>query len=71
MFHILVIDDDKSTRLFLRAMLESNGYSVTTVTNGNEALEMIKKYDDADKVKPFVNGVLNAVLKAKREGGEG
>ena len=37
----------------------------------NEALEMIKKYDDADKVKPFVNGVLNAVLKAKKEGGEG
>jgi transcription termination factor NusB len=32
---------------------------------------MIKKYDDADKVKPFVNGVLNAVLKAKKEGGEG
>jgi N utilization substance protein B len=37
----------------------------------NEALELIKKYDDADKVKPFVNGVLNAVLKEKNEGGEG
>lgn len=37
----------------------------------NEALEMIKKYDDAEKVKPFVNGVLNAVLKEKIEGGEG
>ena len=33
--------------------------------------ELIKKYDDADKVKPFVNGVLNAVLKEKNEGGEG
>ncbi len=36
----------------------------------NEALELIKKYDDADKVKPFVNGVLNAVLKEKEAGGE-
>ncbi len=36
----------------------------------NEALELIKKYDDADKVKPFVNGVLNAVLKEKLAGGE-
>lgn len=36
----------------------------------NEALELIKKYDDADKVKPFVNGVLNAALKDKAAGGE-
>ena len=37
----------------------------------NEAIELIKKYDDADKVRPFVNGVLNAVYKDKRAGGEG
>lgn len=37
----------------------------------NEALELIKKYDDADKLKSFVNGVLNAVLKEKNERGEG
>lgn len=36
----------------------------------NEALELVKKYDDADKVKAFVNGVLNAVLKEKSSGGE-
>lgn len=36
----------------------------------NEALELVKKYDDADKVKAFVNGVLNAVLKEKAAGGE-
>ena len=28
----------------------------------NEALELVKTYDDADKVKPFVNGILNAVM---------
>jgi len=37
----------------------------------NEAIELIKKYDDADKVRPFVNGVLNAVYKEKNSGGEG
>lgn len=37
----------------------------------NEAIELIKKYDDADKVRPFVNGVLNAVYKEKSAGGEG
>ena len=36
----------------------------------NEAIELIKKYDDSDKVRPFVNGVLNAVLKEKSAGGE-
>ena len=35
----------------------------------NEAIELIKKYDDSDKVRPFVNGVLNAALKEKLAGG--
>ena len=38
MFHILVADDDKNTRLLFKAVLESAGYTVTTVTNGEEAL---------------------------------
>ena len=33
----------------------------------NEALEIVKEYDDAAKVKGFVNGILNAVLKEKNE----
>ena len=36
----------------------------------NEAIELVKKYDDSEKVRPFVNGVLNAVLKDKSAGGE-
>lgn len=36
----------------------------------NEAIELIKKYDDGDKVRPFVNGVLNSVLKEKTAGGD-
>ena len=29
MFHILVVDDDKNTRLFLTALLEDAGYTVS------------------------------------------
>jgi DNA-binding response OmpR family regulator len=38
MFHILVVDDDKNTRLFLQAVLENAGFTVTTAANGEEAL---------------------------------
>lgn len=40
MFHILVVDDDKNTRLFLRAVLEEAGYTVSTARNGEEALTL-------------------------------
>lgn len=43
MFHILVVDDDKNTRRLLRAILESDGYSVTTACNGAEALEVMDR----------------------------
>ena len=43
MFHILVVDDDKNTRLFLGAVLEEAGYTVTTASNGAEALEMMDR----------------------------
>ena len=43
MFHIVVIDDDNSTRLFLRTVLESNGYTVTTAINGTDALNIMGK----------------------------
>lgn len=38
MFHILVVDDDKNTRLLLRAVLENEKYTVSTAENGTEAL---------------------------------
>ena len=43
MFHILVVDDDKNTRRLLRAILESDGYSVSAVCNGAEALEVLDR----------------------------
>ena len=43
MFHILVVDDDRSTRLFMRALLEAERYSVSLAQNGVEALEVLEK----------------------------
>ncbi len=41
MFHILVVDDDKNTRLLLRAVLETEGYTVYAAANGEEALTVM------------------------------
>ncbi len=38
MFHILVVDDDKNTRLYFQAILENAGYTVSAAQNGEEAL---------------------------------
>ena len=42
MKQILVVDDEKNMREVLRILLEDNGYSVVTATNGNEALKKLK-----------------------------
>lgn len=41
MFRILVADDDHSTRLYLKTVLESEKYTVFTAANGEEALDII------------------------------
>ncbi|MBQ7346967.1 MAG: response regulator transcription factor [Clostridia bacterium] len=41
MFHILVVDDDKNTRLLLNAVLEQAGYTVTCAVNGEDALNVM------------------------------
>jgi DNA-binding response OmpR family regulator len=43
MFHILVVDDDKNTRMFLSAVLENAGYTVYTANDGIEALSLMDK----------------------------
>lgn len=42
MFHILVVDDDRSTRLFMRALLEAERYAVSLAADGEEALEVME-----------------------------
>ena len=43
MFHIMVVDDDKSTRLYMKALLTQAHYTVTLAENGQEALEVMEK----------------------------
>ena len=43
MFNVLVVDDDKNTRLFLKAVLEDAGYKVITAENGIDALNKMDK----------------------------
>lgn len=43
MFHILVVDDDKNTRLLFKAILESENYIVFVASNGVEAMEIMDK----------------------------
>ena len=43
MFNILVVDDDKNTRLFLKSVLERANYSVFTSECGEDALEVIDR----------------------------
>ena len=38
---VLVVDDEKSVRRFLRASLSSNGYTVFEAVNGREALDSV------------------------------
>ena len=43
MFHILVVDDDKNTRMYFRAVLENSGYTVISAKNGEDALSLMEK----------------------------
>ena len=71
MFHILVADDDKHTRRLLRALLEKDGYTVSTAEDGQQALERL----DAEHVDLIVLDVMMpkldgyAFTRALREAG--
>ncbi len=60
MFHILVADDDKNIRLYLEAVLVSNGYTVSLAENGARALEIMdREHIDlviVDVMMPEING---------------
>ena len=43
MFHILAVDDDKNTRLYISAVLEGAGYIVSSASDGREALSIMDK----------------------------
>ena len=43
MFQILVVDDDRNTRLLLRAVLQTENYTVFTAENGEDALQVMDR----------------------------
>ena len=57
---VLVVDDDPDLREFLRLMLTSMGFAVTSAANGQEALEVMEGYDPElillDMKMPVMNG---------------
>ena len=63
MFHILIVDDDKNTRVFFKARLEDAGYTVFTAENGEEALSLL---DKLKKIRAELNA-LEASIKATGE----
>ncbi len=47
-FRVLIVDDEKTVRRFLKATLHSQGYQIFEATNGNEALEAsVSSHPDA------------------------
>ena len=42
MFQLLIVDDDKNTRRFLRAVLTHAGYKVLTADCAREALDIME-----------------------------
>jgi two-component system, chemotaxis family, chemotaxis protein CheY len=57
---ILVVDDDPDLREFLRLMLTSMGFEVTSAANGQEALDVMKGHCPdlilLDMKMPVMNG---------------
>lgn len=60
MFKILVVDDDKNTRKYFKAVLEADNYTVFACENGSEALEIMdREYIDLivlDVMMPVMDG---------------
>ncbi|MBQ9468754.1 MAG: response regulator transcription factor [Clostridia bacterium] len=60
MFRIMVVDDDKHTRQYIKAVLENERYTVCTAENGSDALERLDhEYVDLivlDVMMPVMDG---------------
>ena len=58
MFHILVVDDEKNTRLYIKTVLEADGYLVSTAEDGEKALSVLEK----EKIDLVVLDVMMPVM---------
>ncbi|MEA5506661.1 SpoIIE family protein phosphatase [Halotia wernerae UHCC 0503] len=61
MFKILVIDDDISIQIFLKRLLEKQGYLVVTANDGDEGIAQVMAWSPAliicDWIMPGLNGL--------------
>jgi two-component system chemotaxis response regulator CheY len=57
---VLIVDDDPNIIGFVKLLLESEGYSVATAGNGQEALDVVKRHQPhvvlLDMVMPIMDG---------------
>lgn len=69
--HILVVDDSEEIRFLLQTMLETQGYRVTTASDGSRALDVLTEEHFhlviLDVMMPMKDGY--TVLKEMRQGG--
>lgn len=70
---VLVVDDDRSVRLALRALLEADGYAVAEAANGQEGLRAMTEVQPhmlvTDRVMPGMDGMeLTRTLRGTRLG---
>jgi CheY-like chemotaxis protein len=68
---VLIVDDDPDVRLFNSTVVEENGYTPVEASNGEEALQIIKKEAPAlvllDVLMPKQSGIrLYRVLKTEK-----
>jgi CheY-like chemotaxis protein len=73
--NILIIDDVSSNLLLLQSILEADGYEVTPIDNGREALEVLKNSNSIelillDIMMPDLDGYEFLDLKNETLGGE-
>jgi two-component system, cell cycle response regulator DivK len=70
--HVLIAEDDKETRAYLRALMESWGYRVSEAADGQAAVELVRqKCPDLlvlDLNMPKVDGLAAAETIRKIEG---
>ena len=52
---ILVVDDEPSIRKYLQTLLEVDGFEVTTVPSGKEALERVHEVQASPTPGPYPN----------------
>ena len=55
---VLVVEDDASVRLMIRAALEANGYSTLLAHHGGEAMQIVREH--SERIDLLITGVIRS-----------